>query len=359
MSWGIHVSLGVLHFYGLYPTNSLLKVIKIDVLRQGSKRNARDIQDIIVADDGYGAPKMDGKGTKIERTWKWAANPKKLIVHWDEIPLEWQACSSQTDYLGIASHEMPMRRSSRSCFIILFPMARRTLEVKLGTDIGFLRKCSQYSIWFQGFGVLLKGGRLWTTVRYHCGHSLCTDLSRGQGKPTGWHSNSDHNAEFLLEAKILCEAKELRCFFSMSHTMYFSPWETTENCSDLLFTTSFEVFCGLKGIGLLCLWSQPSTFLFQGQAIGGYTSVIKNPYSACDDPHPTSPLEWLKVAKILNHVIQQAISHSHQLCTVGDLSVWQVPWNATRSETQKHNCEESRDWPRGIATFFLFALGFS
>ena len=148
-------------------------------------------------------------------------------------------------------------------------------------------------------------------------------------------------------------------FFWMSHTMYFSPWETTENCSDLLFTTSFEVFCGLEGIGLLCLWSQPSTFLFQGQAIGGYTSVIKNTYSACNDPHPTSPLEWLKVAKILNHVIQQATSHSHQLCTVGDLSVWQVPWNATRSETQKHNCEESRDWPRGIATFFLFALGFS
>ena len=199
-------------------------VIKSDVLRQGSKRNARDIQDIIVADDGYGAPKMDGKGTKIERTWKWAANPKKLIVHWDEIPLEWQACSSQTDYLGIASHEMPMRRSSRSCFIIVFSMARKTLEVKLGTDIGFLRKCSRYSIWFQGFGVLLKGGRLWTTVRYHCGHSLCTDLSRGQGKPTGWHSNSDHNAEFLLEAKILCEAKELRCFFFLNvpHNVFFS-----------------------------------------------------------------------------------------------------------------------------------------
>ena len=50
------------------PEGWFMLVIKSDVLRQGSKRNARDIQDIIVADDGYGAPKMDGKGTKIERT---------------------------------------------------------------------------------------------------------------------------------------------------------------------------------------------------------------------------------------------------------------------------------------------------
>lgn len=51
-----------------------MTMIKSDV-RQGSKRTARDIQDIIVADDGYGAPKMDGKGMKIARGLQMGSKP--------------------------------------------------------------------------------------------------------------------------------------------------------------------------------------------------------------------------------------------------------------------------------------------
>lgn len=64
----------MVHTHKCSPEGWSMTMIKSDV-RQGSKRTARDIQDIIVADDGYGAPKMDGKGMKIARGLQMGSKP--------------------------------------------------------------------------------------------------------------------------------------------------------------------------------------------------------------------------------------------------------------------------------------------
>ena len=294
------------------------------------------------------------RGWKLHEDFKWAANPKTMIVHWGN----GLACSSQKGYLGIASHEMPMRKSNRSSFIILFPVARKTLEVKLGTDIRFLRKCSQNSIKFQGSGVCVGedyGPRSGSTVDIP---SVLISREAHRENLQGDTATVTITQRFFRMPKsfvkpknftvLLLNAPQQYIFFFLHFSM-----KSTENYSDLLFTTSFEVFCGLKGIALFFFWSQPSTVLFQGKLHVYHESLFSLRW-----PSPNFTFGMAQGG-------QDFKPYNKRSPILASFVSWFVSLaNAMKCKKQstKHIiCEESRDWHlRGIAKFFFFrALGFS
>ena len=134
---------------------------------------------------------------------------------------------------------------------------------------------------------------------------------------------------FCWTAHTICSIKSIFFFlhFSMKSTENYSDTQTS--CSPLR-SKSFVDWKGLH-----CFFFGHNHQLFFGASF----TFIMNPFSACDDPHPISHLEWLKVAKILNHTTSDLAFSPALFC---DLSVWQVPWNA-RSKAQNRLFVKSQE----------------
>lgn len=142
---------------------------------------------------------------------------------------------------------MPMRKSNRSSFIILFPVARKTLEVKLGTDIRFLRKCSQNSIKFQGSGVCVGedyGPRSGSTVDIP---SVLISREAHRENLQGDTATVTITQRFFRMPKSFVKPKNFTVLLlNAPHNIYFffsiSPWNplrTTRTCCSPLRSKSF------------------------------------------------------------------------------------------------------------------------
>ena len=183
-------------------------------------------------------------------------------------------------------------------------------------------------------------------------------ISREAHREHWWHSNSDHNAMFFRTESFVKPKNFTGLLLNAPHNIYFSMKSTENYVLRLVVHHFVRSLLWIERHFIALFLVTTINFSFSGASYR-WLYILMNPFSACDDPHPISHLEWLKVAKILNHttsnlVFAPALYRSWFVSLASVLEMQQAK-HRTDCLWRVKDC-----YLRGIAKLFLFrALGFS